>query len=103
MKYIKTFEYSKKAYNPGDYIIFDSTYSHIINSYKGYAVVKRRTHGQKQYVSMNQYDIDYLDANDFSIKNFEMFFINQDEIIRLMTKKEIDDFKLKSATAKYNL
>jgi len=102
MKYIKLYEYSKKKYYPGDYIIFDKKITDI-NPYKNYGIIKTRTTGQIQYRETYMYDVDYLDADTLVIRNILDYYITQDEIVGLMTKSQIEEFNLKADTKKFNL
>jgi len=97
MKHLQYFERTKVRYMPGDYIIFNKVITDV-NSYKNYGIVKTGFAGKRR-----MYDVDYLDANDFKIKNIQEFLLYQDEIEGLMTPKQIEDFELKAAISKYNL
>ena len=102
MKYIKYFEHTKNKYKNGDYIIFDKVIEDV-HPYKNYGIIKSRNIGRRDFVEIYMYDVNYIDDTTFELKNIEMFYIGQDEIVGLMTEKQIEDFKITIIANKFNI
>jgi len=99
MKFIKKFEMydEEQKYNVGDYILIDIDKINIYNKRHGYndpdddlaIIIIYDTHEELPYT------IKFYNKSQYSIR--------EDEIVRLLTPDEIEQFKIKRDIKKYNL
>ena len=102
MKYIKKYEFGgeinkNKKYEIGDYVVIDLNKIERDNPYDDIPPYK--------YCII--FDDDTIDEEffDYFAKFYDnfTFYINDNEIERYMTTQEIEEFKIKKDTNKYNL
>ena len=106
MKHIKTFEeINTLKYKVGDYILIDI--KKLKEKYKKWASVYEFPEKQAKIIGANNSDKQpyIVPLGKTDDRNF--FFLREDEIIRLLTPKEIKEYKLnieiKKNVNKYNL
>jgi len=112
MKYIKKFEevnYNIK-YKVGDYILIDKECNlnlKRIDMYKNYGIIVSREFeyedDDKRTGRFYYYKVNYIDSNDFKVKNIDIINLTNYHIIRVLTSDEIKDFNLTLTANKFNL
>lgn len=105
MKHIKTYEgiIEDSKYNVGDYVILKNQTTYDFELYKNYGIIINKIIGQSDRNETYMYDVNYLDKNDYQIKNLSTHYVLEKFILRKMTKEEIGEFQLLENTGKYNL
>lgn len=101
MKIKKIYE-NESIFDVGDYIVIE--YNKIKTKefskpYKNFALIIEKSLTSNTYL----YDFKFLDLVTSNFNNSSMCYIADDDIERKMTPKEIEDFKIKIESSKYNL
>lgn len=98
MKYIKKYEENDINYNEGDYVILNLDAIRIENDKNNFSKIPSSNIG---IIILKNRNMAYPYLIQTSDKN--TFVIKKEEILRLANLKEIEAYKLKEDTNKYNL
>ena len=106
MKYIKTFENVKQIYNKNDFVLLANNIDEFLLPYA--QIINRYKHNKPGEVPIDRYYVEILFPNTKNWaydKTEEHHYCTIEDylIIKKLTKKEIEDIKLKVSTTKYNL
>jgi len=107
MKYIKQYEKTQfSKYQIDDYVLlkpYMDNISHLYQIYNNWGHIIGSSLGQVDRILTHMYDVDFIDSTSFEVKNIKSNYVLEPDILRELTKKEIEEFKMMSEVNKYNL